>query len=121
MQPVYHEDVIGASRHKMLEKSMEKTYLVRQYRPGYFSGFEDVVCRNVKYEDIIKVPWCENFKHDDFTEFTISDYHGELIIEAHYASGAHWVVGFALPSDSDLMSNNGDLMRDNWRYNPHKS
>src|SRR5262249_32897584 len=100
-------------------------YLVRQYRPAYFTGFENGVVRDVAYDDITKVPWAENFKHPDFSHFTVEKYgtepDGELIIEAHYKTGDHWVVGFALPMDSNMMSNNGDLMRDNWRYKDHKS
>lgn len=98
-----------------------KRDLVRQYRPAYFSGFKNEVLRDVKYEDITNVSWCDNFKHSGFKEFTVEPYNGdELIIEAHYDNGKHHVVGFALPEDSTMMSNNNDLMRDNWRYKPHE-
>jgi hypothetical protein len=99
-----------------------KTYLVRQYRPAYFSGFTDLVCRDVEYDDITKVSWCDNFKHGDFSHFTVEPYHGdELIVEAHYASGKHHVVGFALPSDSQEMAPDGGRLCDNWRYKEHES
>ena len=95
-------------------------YLVRQYRPNYFSGFDNDVVRGVEYDDITKAPWMENFKHKGFTEFKVEPYSGdELIISAHYENGEHWVAAFALPEDSNEMSNNGDLLRDNWRYKPH--
>lgn len=90
-----------------------KKYLVRQYRPAYFSGFETEVAKGVEYDKITAQPWFANFKHDGFTEFTIELYNGdELIISAHYANGEHWVAGFALPEDSKQISNNGDLLRD---------
>lgn len=101
---------------------MEKKYLVRQYRPNFVTGFNNAVVRDVSYEDITKCEWFENFKHSGFKEFVIKPYNGdELIISAHYYDGKHWVVGFALPMDSETMSNNGDLMRDNWRYKDHES
>lgn len=101
---------------------MTEKYLVRQYRPAYFSGFDTEVVKGVPYDEITKAPWFENFKHNGFTEFKIEPYHeDELIVSAHYANGEHWVAAFALPESSSMMSNNGDLMRDNWRYKPHKS
>lgn len=96
-------------------------YLVRQYRPGYCTGFTNSVFRDVAFADITAVPFCENFKHSDFSHFTISDYHGELIIEAHYKGGEHWVVGFALEMNSKLKASDGGLMRENWRYKEHES
>jgi hypothetical protein len=100
---------------------MMQKYLVRQYRPAYFSGFLNEVCRSIPYDEITKVPWCENFKHDGFKEFKIKPYGGgELIISAHYDDGKHWVVGFALPEDSNMMAPDGGLLRDNWRYQTHE-
>lgn len=98
-------------------------YLVRQSRPAYFSGFENEVFRNIEYDKITEVPFCKNFKHDDFEKFTVEPYGtgDELIIMAHYKNGKSWVVAFALPMDSNMMSNNNDLMRDNWRYRNHTS
>ena len=98
----------------------EQLYLVRQYRPGYFSGFVNEVMRDVKFDDITKAPWCENFKHSDFSHFTIEPYGSELIIEAHYRDGKHWVVGFALPMNSEAKASDGGLLRDNWRYKEHE-
>ena len=96
------------------------TYLVRQYRPAYFSGFTNCVCRDVEYDDITKVTWSENFKHSGFTHFSVEPYGGELIISAHYENGKRWVVGFALESDSDVKAPDGGLLRDNWRYKEHE-
>jgi hypothetical protein len=83
-------------------------YHVRQYRPNFFSGFHNDVVRDVEYDDILKAPWFENFRHKGFEKFTISPYDGELIIEAHYANGEHWVAGFAVAVDDPFASN--------WRY-----
>ena len=95
-------------------------YLVRQYRPNYFSGFINEVYRDIPYDEITKVPFCENFKHHGFKEFTIEAYGPELIISAHYDDGKRWVVAFALPMDSDAMATEGGLLRDNWRYQRHE-
>jgi hypothetical protein len=92
---------------------MEKTYLVRQYRPNYFSGFTNKVVRDVNYDDIINVPWADNFRHSDFEKFTIEPYGKELIISAHYKDGKSWVVGFAVDSDAEFAKD--------WRYQEHES
>lgn len=92
-------------------------YLVRQYRPAYVSGYENAVFKDVPYDKITSMPFCENFKHSGFKEFVIETYSDdELIVSAHYDNGEHWVVAFALPENSNDMSPNGDLLRDNWRY-----
>jgi len=97
-------------------------YLVRQYAPNFCSGFDLDVLRDVEQDDIVKAPWCERFKTDEFVEFYLEPYSGdELIFGANYSDGKSYVAGFALPMDSMMMSNNGDLMRENWRYRPHKS
>lgn len=101
---------------------MTVKYLVRQYRPAYFSGFDTEVASGIEYDKILDQPWFANFRSDGFTKFTIDPYYGdELIISAHYKNGEQWVAGFALAENSEQMSNNGDLMRNNWRYRPHKS
>lgn len=97
-------------------------YIVRQHRPAYFTGYENKVFRDVPYDGITAVPFCKNFKHSDFESFTVEPYvDDELIISVHYADGKHWVVGFALPEDSQMMAPDGGLLRDNWRYRNHTS
>ena len=98
----------------------KKLYHVRQYRPAYFTGFENDVLRDVPYDAILTAPWCENFKHSGLDRFTIKPYrtfedgpYKELIIEAHYKSGEHWVVGFAVETTAPFA--------DDWRYKPHQS
>lgn len=93
---------------------------VRQHRPAYFSGFNNDVIRDVPRDAITSVPWCGNFKHSDFDHFTVEPYRSqengpykELIIEAHYKSGEHWVVGFAVETTHPFATN--------WRYKPHTS
>ena len=84
-------------------------YHVRQYRPNYFSGYDNEVVHNIEYADILSVPWCENFKSDLFDHFSISKYNeDELIIEAHYKNREHWVVGFAVDTKNAFAQN--------WRY-----
>lgn len=96
----------------------DKKYMVRQYRPAYFEGFENEVVRDVPYDEITTVSFCDNFKYDGFVCFSLDPYGSELIISAHYKDGKQYVVGFALPIDSDAVAPEGGLMRDNWRYNP---
>jgi hypothetical protein len=96
-------------------------YLVRQYRPAYFSGFVNKVYRDVDYDDITKVEFMANFRHEGFKEFKLEPYGGEVIISAHYDDGKHWVVGFALAMDSNVRAPDGGLLRDNWRYRDHES
>lgn len=83
-------------------------YSVRQYRPSYFSGFKNEIYHNMSYDKILTVPFCENFKHSGFTEFSISPYGEELIIEAHYENGKHHVCGFAIDETKPFAKN--------WRY-----
>jgi hypothetical protein len=97
-------------------------YLVRQYAPAYCTGFNLDAMRDVEYEDILKAPWCERFRHEGFVEFYLEPYgNGELIFGAKYKDGSSWVAGFALPMDSDAKAPDGGLLRDNWRYKSHES
>ena len=105
-------------------------YLVRQYRPGYFSGFDNAIFTAKDREDILNAPWLENFKHSTFERFEVEDYgNGELIISAKFGPRAErptrkvesWVAAFALPTDSNATAPDGGLMRDNWRYKTHES
>jgi len=81
---------------------------VRQYRPNYFSGFENEVVRDVPWDKILEVPWMENFRHEGFDRFTVEKYGTEWIIQAHYRDGAHWVAGFAIETTHPFA--------ENWRY-----
>jgi hypothetical protein len=87
-------------------------YLVRQYRPNFFSGFEDAVATGLAYDEITSAPWFENFRRNGFTEFKIEPYtDDELIVVAHYADGKFYVAGFA--------TKEGSKMARDWRYKPH--
>ena len=104
---------------------MMTKYLVRQYRPAYFTGFHTSTAKDVEYGKILDCPWFRNFEHEHdggFDKFVIEPYGGdELIISAYYKNGKHWVAGFALPDDSDQKAPDGGLLRDNWRYKDHES
>ncbi len=59
---------------------MSALYHVRQYRPAYFSGFENEVVRGIAKDDILAAPWFRNFEHEGFVRFTVEPYgNGELI------------------------------------------
>src|ERR1700692_2935772 len=96
-------------------------YLVRQYKPNFFTGFQCDVVSVSKYEDITEVPWASLFKSEDFVRFSVEPYGKELIVSAHYKDGKHYVVGFALDENSTAEANEGGLLKDNWRYKPHLS
>jgi hypothetical protein len=98
---------------------MSDLYHVRQYHPSY-CDFEDAVAHNIAYDKILECSWFRNFEHNGgFEKFVIEPYaRDELIISACYKNGKHWVAGFAIPITSKAMSPNGDLMVNNWRYNP---
>lgn len=97
-------------------------YLVRQYAPNFFSGFDLDVLSGIEYNDILKAPWLERFKRPNFVEFYLEPYaKDEVIFGAKYSDGTSRVAGFALPMDSDQKAPDGGLLRDNWRYKPHKS
>lgn len=97
-------------------------YLVRQYAPAFCTGFNLDAMRDVEYEDILKAPWLDRFKHEGFKEFYLEPYCGdELIFGANYEDGQTWVAGFALAMDSKERAPDGGLLRDNWRYKPHQS
>lgn len=82
---------------------------VRQYRPNFFSGFENQVCRDVEEEHILDCRWFDNFRHEGFKDFTLEPYDsGETIIIAHYTDGKYWVAGFAIPVDHPFAKD--------WRY-----
>ena len=87
----------------------DAAYLVRQYRPAYFTGFETEHYRALSREDILNAPWAKNFKQANFTKFVIKPYTAdELIVSAHYDNGEHWVVGFACRANHRF--------KDDWRY-----
>ena len=97
-------------------------YLVRQYAPNYCTGFDLAAMRDVEYDDILKAPWLDRFKHDGFIGFYLEPYaQDELIFGAKYNDGKSWVAGFALPMDSKEKAPDGGLLRNNWRYKPHQS
>lgn len=100
-----------------------KLYAVRQYRPAYCSGFENQAFKNVSYDDILKLEFLNVFRHDAFKDFTIEkdEHRDERHIMANYDNSESRVVGFCIPMDSKQMSNNDDLMIDNWRYKNHES
>ena len=100
-------------------------YAIRQYRPGFCSGFENQAVHNIEYDQILEQSWFNNFKHNydgGFDKFVIEPYSGdELIISAKYKNGKSWVAGFALPMDAKEKAPDGGLLIDNWRYKNHES
>lgn len=81
-------------------------YTVKQHRPAYFEGFDDMVVTAVPEADFTNpkvLPWLKNFMHDDvedyaFVEFYVEDGFGtEKLISARYNNGKHWVAAIARP------------------------
>lgn len=86
-----------------------KEYLVRQYRPAYFSGFETEHFRAATRDEITAAPWLKNFSQEGLDGFVVAPYASdELIVVANYKNGEHWVSAFAIPADSKWANN--------WRY-----
>lgn len=83
-------------------------YHVRQYRPNYFSGFENEVYHNVSWEVITAVPFMANFRHGKFQRFEIEPYGKEFIISAIFSDGESWVAAFAVSADHEFAKD--------WRY-----
>lgn len=89
----------------------DRVYHVRQYRPAYFSGFEDGVAKDLKRENLTAPAWFRNFESEDFDRWQVEPYGSpspELIISAFYKNGERWVAGFAC----DVT----DPFAQNWRY-----
>jgi hypothetical protein len=76
-------------------------YTVRQYRPAFFSGFDNAVVAHIPEADLMNpdmLPWLKNFQHDRFFEFYVEDGYGkEKIISARMNDGTHWVAAIAEP------------------------
>lgn len=92
---------------------MPVKFKVRQYRPGFVTGFVNDVAEGLEWGQITTAPWFKSFEHSDFAFFEIAPYGNEYIISAHYGDGKHWVAGFAVPEHWPMASN--------WRYTPHES
>ena len=82
---------------------------IRQYRPSFFSGFENATAEYKTLEELMDIPFVKNFRLDPrhkeevtdkkFDRYAISDYgetrEGEsVVLVAEYKDGQHWVVGF---------------------------
>lgn len=88
---------------------------VRQYRPNYFTGFENIVVRDVPEDQILQVKFLRDWEARDaedcigFKEWLIEPYpSGELLISATYANGQRWVAAFAVDA--------AHPMAKDWRY-----
>lgn len=96
-------------------------YLVREYLPNFFSGFDLHAYRGIEHAEITSMPFCDSWRNGaDFDKFVIEPYGPELMISAYLTTGKHYVVGFALPEDSEAVAPDGGLLRDNWRYKDHE-
>lgn len=63
---------------------------ITQYRPNYFSGFENETVSFSSTEELLEIPFIQNFKHGKFSSFSKSDNR----LMAEYDDGYEWwVVG----------------------------
>jgi hypothetical protein len=81
------------------------TWLVRQYRPAYFTGFENQVCR---VENILDAEFLQSWK--EHSDLSVKDYgDGEQIVMGKSRDdGKSWVAAFACEDGSDMSKD--------WRY-----
>ena len=82
---------------------------IKQYRPGFFTGFENAVKEFNSLEELLALDFVDNFKklpenissnkelHPHFHQFSISTQSGDFphILMAEYKGGSEWwVVGY---------------------------
>jgi hypothetical protein len=79
---------------------------IRQYRPAYFSGFENETRAFTSLKELLNIEWVDNFRKlpngqidPNFHRYSISrhsDHKGyEYALMAEYKNGYYWwVVGF---------------------------
>jgi hypothetical protein len=83
-------------------------YHIRKYIPAFCEGFPLPVIYNLTYDELLTPDFVQSHNSRDFDHFEIAPYGKELIIDAHYKSGEHWVVAFAVDASTPFA--------DNWRY-----
>jgi hypothetical protein len=71
---------------------------IKQYRPAFCDGFEDVVVEFSTTEELINIPFVKRFCTGDFCGFLVSD---ECLL-AMYKHGEEWYV-VGILSDPDLV------------------
>ncbi len=73
---------------------------IRQYRPNYFSGFENETKEFSSLKELLSIEWVDSFRNQpDFHQFSInnpsSHSRSEYTLMAEYKNGNEWwVVGF---------------------------
>ena len=76
---------------------------IRQYRPAYFTGFENATVEFDGVEALLAISFVTSFVNESFHQFSIDTTNGDNIaLMAEYDDGNKWwVVGF-LDSPVDL-------------------
>jgi len=84
---------------------------VRQYRPNFFSGYENEVVPNIEEDKFATdvpflVQWYNNptLDHMEFKPYSGD----EWILVGHFKNSEYWVAGFATPESK--------IDPTNWRY-----
>ncbi len=68
---------------------------IKQYRPNFFSGFENETVEFATTEELLNVEFVKKFKRDGFSGFALSTYGEQTNLIATYKNGKKWwVVGF---------------------------
>ena len=81
---------------------------IKQYRPAYFSGFENQVNNFNSIDELINIDWIKNFTEDkDFFRLSISLAGGFTTkhhLMAEYKNGESWYVVGSIDKDTCKLS-----------------
>ena len=88
-----------------------KEGIIKQYRPSYFTGFEDKENIFSSLKELLNIKWVDNFRkildgqiNPEFYQYSISEYSDlkgyKYLLMAEYEDGYKWyVVGFINKND----------------------
>lgn len=81
---------------------------IKQYRPAYFSGFENQVNNFNSIDELLNIDWIKNFtEYKDFFRLSISLADGfttEHHLMAEYKNGEDWYVVGSIDKDTCKLS-----------------
>ena len=86
---------------------MSKRYTLTQYRPNYFSGFEQQTHGFDTAEELLQAPWLKSFaesgKDREFYQFSLSPHtKNQTLLMAEYNEGRVWWVAAMINDFPDV-------------------
>jgi len=79
--------------------------IIDQYRPAFFTGFENAKVEFKTKDELLNIEWVKAFAETPrFHQFSVSRYdHGQHVLMAEYREGKEWwVVGYLDDPVKDL-------------------